>query len=775
MTADTNADTGRATPAGSASARVLDNVVRMYIAIVVLAAGLLLVYLALFAHQEDWPVVVILCLAAAGAERVKLTITDDSPVAISLSGPLVLAAVVVVGPLGTTLVAAAAALGAGIFRRPLPAPRKTIFNIGLFALGGGLASLAYHTLGGGLGTHDVTWRDAIAAVAALAVNSGVTASLLIGVVHLTSGRGIRQIWAEDFRWMPIQVVIAGAIGFTFGVAFLRFGWAGAAVYVAPLVAMREAMRQYTSHSRTTINELRAAHAEADDANQRLRAANESLDITNEGLLKTLAAVIDARDVYLYGHSVQASKYAGQVARTLGMTQHEVRTTELGALLHDIGKIGVSERILNKPAKLTDEEYEEIKSHCAIGYELLSNLPQFDEVADIVLSHHEHFDGSGYPRALKGEQIHRSARIVSVVEAVEAMVSDRPYRKGMTPDEVLRELAEGAGSQWDPEVVEIFSGILSQDRKHLVMRNSALEIALSRTPLVELVRAGLDPSNPGEDNAALRGMSATFMTATEPIFILDAERRIVWVNPTAERVTGFSEAALQARDWTAVCDPAEGRGASSGFGTTRACTLLTSADQRLAVEVSAIPLRTNSAEYWLVLAHEVRARTQVQPSAVTDILTGLSTRAALEDRAREALAAGTGQVALALLDMDGLRAVNETFGRAAGDSGLQILASVIAATVRQADIAARIGGDEFAILMPATSPASAAAVLRRIAERLPAASEVLDFPVQFSGGVAQWDGVGGISELLQRADLALYAERRARIDSTVLPMRLKQNR
>src|SRR5258708_11305773 len=330
--------------------------------------------------------------------------------------------------------------------------------------------------------------------AAVAVNSLVNLSALVGILFLTSGRGLRNIWSEDLKWVPGHTTAAGVIGVTLGVAFQVFGIRGAAIYLFPLAASREAARQYTSRVGKQMQELVDAHLAADAANRQLVAANAALDSTNEGLLKTLASVIDARDIYLYGHSVQASKYAGQVARKMGLSEELVRLTELGALLHDIGKIGVSEAILNKPARLTDAEYVEIQSHCDIGYHLLSNLPQFEEVAEIVRSHHEHYDGTGYPRGIVGESIHIGARIVSVVEATEAMISDRPYREGVSADEVLAELARGPGTQWDANVVEAFSAILSEDHRHLVMHNSALEIALARTPVSELVGAEPDSSS-----------------------------------------------------------------------------------------------------------------------------------------------------------------------------------------------------------------------------------------------------------------------------------------
>ena len=526
--------TGGVLPAGQSSERRPQLVVDAYV-LMVIVGGLGLTVLTLsMAPRVDIIPLLVACASAAVAERVKVAVAEDSPVAISLSLAVVLAIGVAIGPFGATLGGLAAGLGGGLLRRRRPPMIKTAFNAGMFALGGGAAALAYAAIGGRLGTsHTVGALDVAACLAAMLAYFAVAWPLLFGILRLTAEASLREIW-EDMRWMPAQIGISALLGFTLGAAYLLFGWGGAAVYVAPLLAVREAMRQYTSRVGKQMHELWMAHAAADEANRRLLTANSELDSTNEGLLKTLAAVIDARDIYLYGHSVQASKYAGQVARKLGLTDQQVRVTELGALLHDLGKIGVSEAILNKPARLTDEEYEEIKHHCDIGYQLLSNLPHFEEVAEIVWSHHEDYDGTGYPRGISGEDIPIGARIVSVVEATEAMVSDRPYRKGMSPDEVLQELADGAGSQWDPIVVETFSGILSADRKHLVMRNSALDVELSRSPVAEIIRRGardgIEPATP------LAEINDTFHGASQPIFVLDDSLRVVAANPSAERAT-----------------------------------------------------------------------------------------------------------------------------------------------------------------------------------------------------------------------------------------------
>ncbi len=568
----------------------------------------------------------------------------------------------------------------------------------MYTLGAAAAGLTYRAIGGDLGLNGWSLRDIVACGAALVANFAVNWPLLAVVVHLTSGKPFRRIWSDELAWTPVQILVSAAIGYTLGAAYVLFGFAGAAIYLAPLIALRESMRLYTSRVAKQMQELVEAHQEADAANRKLIAANAALDSTNEGLLKTLASVIDARDIYLYGHSVQASKYAGQVARKMGLSDELVRVTELGALLHDIGKIGVSEAILNKPARLTDAEYVEIQSHCDIGYHLLSNLPQFEEVAEIVRSHHEHYDGSGYPRGLVGESIHIGARIVSVVEATEAMISDRPYRKGMSAEEVLAELQRCAGSQWDANVVAAFSAILSEDHRHLVMHNSALEIALARTPVSELVGAEQDAGT------SIGGVSTTFAGASQPMFIVDEQFRVVSINPAAARVLDRSEDDLQGEDWIKLSGALESerRSAEGYFGVSRVVSLGEEM-QRLA---------------------------------------------------RKSMLSGGGPVTMAVLQIVGIESINETFGRATGDAAIRITADVIRSQTRATDLAGRIGGASFAVLMPQASLDDAARLLGRIEALLPGACHDLDCVVEFASGAAEWDGQETSHELIARARIWL---------------------
>ena len=182
--------------------------------------------------------------------------------------------------------------------------------------------------------------------------------------------------------------------------------------------------------------------------------SQTLDI--KSVANSMIKIIDAKDSYTGKHSKAVQKYAGIFTKMLGFSDEESEFISVGSAFHDIGKISVPESILNSNGPLTDKEFEKVKQHAEIGCKILEGMPAFSDVASkIVRSHHESWDGSGYPDNLSGENIPTGARIVAIVDSYHAMTSNRPYRKGMPTDEAIRRLNNGAGTQWDPKLVKEF--------------------------------------------------------------------------------------------------------------------------------------------------------------------------------------------------------------------------------------------------------------------------------------------------------------------------------
>jgi putative nucleotidyltransferase with HDIG domain len=185
----------------------------------------------------------------------------------------------------------------------------------------------------------------------------------------------------------------------------------------------------------------------------VRAAARELNRSYLAMLAVLANAIEARDHYTIGHTWRVARFSQAIARELGWPEERLSEVEVGGLLHDIGKIGVPDSILTKTGPLTDDEQEQMELHPHIGARMLQDVPSLTNVLPYVLYHHEQYDGSGYPYQLEGEAIPIEARLLAVADALDAMTSDRPYRRGLDRDLAITEIRRRAGSQFDPEVVD----------------------------------------------------------------------------------------------------------------------------------------------------------------------------------------------------------------------------------------------------------------------------------------------------------------------------------
>jgi len=179
------------------------------------------------------------------------------------------------------------------------------------------------------------------------------------------------------------------------------------------------------------------------------------------LIDVVITTLDARDPYTLEHSFRVAEYAERISRDMGIDADMHQRIHIAAHFHDIGKIGVSDAVLNKPGKLTKAEMKEMQSHSGIGYNILSRIPMLREISEIVLYHHERFDGLGYPEGLIREKIPLESRIIAVADAFDAMTSDRPYRKGISFADAAREINHHKGEQFCPLVVYHFNRVIPQ--------------------------------------------------------------------------------------------------------------------------------------------------------------------------------------------------------------------------------------------------------------------------------------------------------------------------
>jgi putative nucleotidyltransferase with HDIG domain len=222
---------------------------------------------------------------------------------------------------------------------------------------------------------------------------------------------------------------------------------------------------------------------------RLRSTMQDLERSYDITLEAMGDALDLRDEETEGHSKRVTAYTIALARAMGLDSDELRVIARGAFLHDIGKIATPDSILLKPGRLNAEEMSIMREHCERGYEMVRKIPFLREASEIVYAHQERFDGSGYPRGLRGNEIPLGARIFAIADTLDAMTSDRPYRKGTTFARASEEIARCSGSQFDPEIVELFLAMPTESWAKLrteIGRGSpaALSASLRRPSVVD---------------------------------------------------------------------------------------------------------------------------------------------------------------------------------------------------------------------------------------------------------------------------------------------------
>ena len=279
--------------------------------------------------------------------------------------------------------------------------------------------------------------------------------LLAGVMSLSMGQSLREIWIERFRWLWPYYIAFGVVAFVLVLGYSFAGMVGVLGVMVPLLMLRFSQVQYINKTKSMVSQLREQNSELEDHSNRIAAVNEEI-------LLSLATVIDMRDSYTMGHSKIVSEYAVQIAEQLDLSVERVDLIRTGALLHDIGKIGIPDSILFKPGPLTDDEFELIKQHPVRGAELVRTNNCLRKMVPLIRHHHERFDGRGYPDGLQGREIPLEARILCLADAVQAMQSDRPYRNALSREEILAEINKHAGPQFDPQVVKAFLKVFNKN-------------------------------------------------------------------------------------------------------------------------------------------------------------------------------------------------------------------------------------------------------------------------------------------------------------------------
>lgn len=254
---------------------------------------------------------------------------------------------------------------------------------------------------------------------------------------LLEKKSFKSLIAQNF-WVFKNFFAIAPLGILMAIAYTSYGWFALLLFFGPLLLARYSFKLYLDMRNVYFETIRA-----------------------------LSNALDAKDHYTNGHSHRVSHYTEVIARRMNLPSNRVDMIKTAALLHDIGKIGISDYILNKPGHLTDAEFSLIQQHSTIGYKILNDIDFLKEVSRIIKYHHEKYDGSGYPEGLRGEEIPIEAAILSVADAFDAMTSNRPYRNAMTYTAATNIIMNEAGKQFNPIVAKVFKDIMDENREMLI--------------------------------------------------------------------------------------------------------------------------------------------------------------------------------------------------------------------------------------------------------------------------------------------------------------------
>ena len=328
------------------------------------------------------------------------------------------------------LAGAVSAVSSGIFKYRKVSEFAAIFTC--------LVTFTYYAVSGSMNGFSVIW--------AMLMPIGVSYFLSVKLGIITSA--YYEILCIILFYTPLRDKMARYYS---EITMTRYPIVFLAVSGVTIVAMIDYHRMALKEMEYTVRLNEEVEKQTSIAVERA----QRLELMNDEMVNMLAVAIDAKDEYTNGHSFRVASYSAGLARKIGMPEDEITVLRREAMLHDIGKIGIPDAVLNFPGRLSDEQFETIKSHTTIGAKILSEASALEGAAAVAEFHHERYDGKGYPKGLKGEEIPFHARIVTIADSYDAMSSDRVYRKGLKPSVIKNELIKGRGTQFDPALLDAF--------------------------------------------------------------------------------------------------------------------------------------------------------------------------------------------------------------------------------------------------------------------------------------------------------------------------------
>lgn len=406
---------------------------KVYIVIIISFAIILLIYLIppFSLIYDKWYIFIFFLAISIFAESIPV----DLPIAgsITIGFPIDFVIILVYGPAIAIWIAFLGEILGELINRKTTW-YKALFNASQYALSVGVAGLVYQFVGGVVGSQDFLKYVLPAALCAF-IYCVINSILVAIVISFAQQVKLTMVWRINIKEMIPSYLSEAPIGFLMAIVYVEVGIIGILLFFLPLLLARRSFELYTKMRKVYLDTIRA-----------------------------LAAAIDAKDPYTKGHSERVAETSVALAQELNLSDRDIENIEYTALLHDIGKIGIADNILGKNSSLTNKEFDIIKEHTVMGARIIEQVDFLKNSYKAIYHHHEKYNGKGYPDGLKSEDIPLSARIIAVADAYDAMNSDRPYRKKLSHNKILRELKEQSGKQFDPEVVKVLVSVLDIERE-----------------------------------------------------------------------------------------------------------------------------------------------------------------------------------------------------------------------------------------------------------------------------------------------------------------------
>lgn len=695
--------------------------------------------------------------------------------------------------------------------RKRPRPVQVAFNVAGMALAIAAAEAVFHGPGIQLQQYEVVLRLVVAAVTFFLANT-LPVSV---VIRLTEFKPILRVWRECYFWSFPYYLLAAAGAGIFHLANLHIGWEMSLLVLPVIYLIYRSYRLY----------LERLDDERDHA--------EEMASLHLRTIEALALAIEAKDDSTHDHLQRVQVYAREVGRELGLSENELEALHAASVLHDIGKLAVPEHIISKPGRLTPEEFEKMKIHPVVGAEILEQVQFPYPVAPIVRAHHEKWDGTGYPDGIAGENIPVGARILAAVDCLDALASDRQYRKALPLEEALGVVKSESGKAFDPAVVEVLERRCKEFERIALAEQSMKARGRRRAKLSKhfRVRRGEAPAA-GFEAAAGRGgkaeavdflssiaaarqeVQALFELSQDLGNSLSLDETLSVLAVRLKRMVPYDSMAIYVRrgerlvpefvtgDNFRLFSSLEiplGQGLSGWVAENRKPIVngnpsvepgylndpsrFTTMRSALAVPLEAVNgvvgvlalyhggkdaftrdnlriLLAISSKVAISIENALKFR-QAERSATTDYLTGLPNARSLFLHLDSELARcrRTKQPLTVLVcDLDGFKQVNDRFGHLEGNRVLQVVAAGLKEICREYDYVARMGGDEFVLVLPGLRREDLEAKASRLVEVAVAAGREVcgEDLLSLSLGHAHFppDGLDA-EQLLAEADRRMY--------------------